>query len=196
MILSDTVQQHLQRLMRAGMDSGLARLTQLSGAAWQAGEFSLRQGEAAGLRLSPAAGQRHCGAIFAVSGGVFLVTFPDASAEAVARAFFKGFSHKPDAWKGKEPDAVADIANMVVNPVINLLGDAALMVNFLSAPEIRQGDLGMLEEMAFKKLPLREDGQAVRADIKIASAELPACGAITLLLNSTLASQLAEALGA
>jgi hypothetical protein len=196
MILSDTVQKHLQRLMRAGMDSGLARLTQLSGAAWQAGEFTLRQGEAEGLRLPPAAGQRHCGAIFALSGGVFLVTFPDASAEAVARAYFKGFSHKPDAWKGKEPDAVADIANMVINPVINLLGDATLLVSILSAPEVRQGGLGLLDEMAFKKLQLREDGQAVRADIKIASEELRACGAITMLINSTLASQLAEALGA
>ena len=37
MILSDTVQQRLQRLMRAGMDFGLARLTQISGAPWQAG---------------------------------------------------------------------------------------------------------------------------------------------------------------
>jgi|GEM_PF-3880957 len=196
MILSDTVQQHLRRLMRTGMDSGLARLTQISGAPWQVGEFSLRQGPAEGLRLPPAAGRHHCGALFTLPGGVFLVTFPEPSATAVVQAFFKGFSKKPDAWKGMGPDAVAEISNMVVNPVINLLGDAALMIIFLSSPEVWQGDLNMLDEMAFGKLLLREDGLAVRADIQVASEELSASGSISMLLNSALASHLAEALGA
>ncbi len=196
MILSGTVQQHLQRLMRTGMDSGLARLTQISGAPWQAGEFSLRQGPANEMRRPPKAGAQHCGAIFTLPGGVFLVTFPEASAATVAQAFFKGFSKKPGAWTGMEPDAVAEIANMVVNPVINLLSDAALMIIFLSSPEVWQGDLTTLDEMAFGKLLLREDGQAVRADIQIVSADLGACGAISMLLNSALASHLAEALGA
>ncbi|MCX5795187.1 MAG: hypothetical protein NTY77_06830 [Elusimicrobia bacterium] len=194
MILSETVQQHLRRLLRTGMDSALARLTQISGAPWQVSESSLRQGPAEGLRRPQAAGPQHCGALFTLPGGVFLVAFPDASAEAVARAFFKGFSKKPDSWKGKEPDAVAEISNMVVNPVINSLGDAALMIIFLSSPEVWQGDLSMLDETAFGKLLLREDGQAVRADIQIASAELGASGVITMLLNSALAGHLAEAL--
>ena len=53
MTLSDTVLKHLQRLMRTGLDSGLARLTQISGTPWQVGELSIRQGPAAGLRLPP-----------------------------------------------------------------------------------------------------------------------------------------------
>jgi hypothetical protein len=194
MILSGTAQQHLWRLMRAGMDSGLARLTQIAGAPWQAGELSIRQGPAEGLHLPPAAGPQHCGALFTIAGGVFLAAFPEASAAAVAQAFFKGFSNKPDAWRGKEPEAVAEIANMVVNPLINLLGDATLMTIFLSAPEIWQGNLSRLDATAFGKLLLREDGQAARADIQIASAELRARGAITMLLNSALAGRLAEAL--
>jgi hypothetical protein len=196
MMLSDTVQGHLQRLMRSGMDSGLARLTQISGAAWQVGELDIRQGPAAGLRLPPAGGPQHCGALFTMPGGVFLVSFPEDSAATVSKAFFKGFSKKPDAWKGKEPDAVAEIANMVVNPVINLLGDAALMIIFLSTPEVWQGDLNMLDETSFGRLLLLEDGQAARVDIRISSAELSASGAIIMLLNSALASHLAEALGA
>jgi hypothetical protein len=196
MILSDTVQQHLRRLMRTGMDSGLARLANISGAPWQAGELSIRQGPAEGLRLPQAAGPQHCGAIFTMPGGVFLATFPEASAAAVAGAFFKGFSKRPDAWKGKGPDAVAEIANIVLNPVVNLLGDAALMIIFLSPPEVRQGEMNLLDEEAFGKLLLREDGQAVRADIQIASAELRASGAISMLLNSALAGLLAESLGA
>ena len=195
MILSDTVQQQLQRLLRTGMDSGLARLTQISGAPWQVSELSLRQGPARELRLPPAKSPQYCGALFTMPGGVFLVAFPEESSAAVARAFFKGFSKKPDAWKGKEPDAVAEIANMVVNPVVNLLGDAALMIIFLSSPEVWQGDLSMLDETAFGKLLLREDGQAVRADVRIASPELSASGCVAMLLNSALADHLAEALG-
>jgi hypothetical protein len=196
MTLSDTVLKHLQRLMRTGLDSGLARLTQISGTPWQVGELSIRQGPAAGLRLPPTGGPLHCGALFTMPGGVFLMSFPEDSAATVTKAFFKGFSKKPDAWRGKEPDAVAEIANIVVNPVINILGDAALMIIFLSSPEVWQGDLGMLDETAFGKLLLLEDGQAARVDIRIASAESGAGGAIIMLFNSALAGHLAEALGA
>jgi hypothetical protein len=195
MSLPAPVQQQLQRLMRTGMDAGLARLTQISGAPWLVEGLTLRQGPAKDLRLSPAGGPPHCAALFTMPGGVFLVAFPDTSAEAVARAFFKGFSKKPDAWKGKEPDAVAEIANMVVNPAVNLLGDAALMIIFLSSPEIWQGEPGMLEETAFGKLLLREDGLAARADIAISSPELPASGTVVMLMNSALADHLTEALG-
>lgn len=195
MRLSDPVQQRLQRLLRTGMDTGLARLTQISGAPWTVDALTLRQGRAGELRLTPAGGAPHCAALFTMPGGVFLVSFPEASAAAVARAFFKGFSKKPDAWKGKEPDAVAEIANMVVNPAVNLLGDAALMIIFLSSPEVWQGEPGMLDETAFGRLLLREDGLALRADIAVSSPELPASGSVTMLLNSALAEHLAEALG-
>jgi hypothetical protein len=196
MNLPAPVQQQLQRLMRTGMDAGLARLTQISGAPWQVDGLTLRQGPARDLRLAPAAAPPHCAALFTMPGGVFLVSFPEESAAAVARAFFKGFSKKPDAWKGKEPDAVAEIANMVVNPAVNLLGDAALMIIFLSSPEVWQGDVGMLDETAFGKLLLREDGLAVRADISVSSPQLPASGTVTMLMNSALAEHLAEAFGA
>ena len=58
MILSEPAQKHLQRLMLTGMDSGLARLNQISGSFWQVSKVSLRQGQAEGLRLPPAAGPR------------------------------------------------------------------------------------------------------------------------------------------
>ncbi|MBI5241835.1 MAG: hypothetical protein HY926_15285 [Elusimicrobia bacterium] len=196
MNLPDSVQQQLQRLLRTGMDTGLARLTQISGAPWQVSGLSLSHGPAQDLRRPAAGGPQHCAALFTMPGGVFLVAFPEESAAAVARAFFKGFSKKPDAWKGKEPDAVAEIANMVVNPAVNLLGDAALMIIFLSSPEVWRGDMSMLDETAFGKLLLREDGAAVRAEIGIVSPELPASGTVIMLMNSALAEHLAEALGA
>jgi chemotaxis protein CheY-P-specific phosphatase CheC len=195
MKLSEPVRDALQRLIRMGLDSGLARLAHLTGAPWEAVGVSVRAGSADELRQrSPAPDQGHCGAFFSMPGGVFVVSFPDASVAAVTQAFFRGFSKKAEAWKGKEPDAVAEISNMVVNPVANVLGDTALMTIFLSSPQVERGDWGELDAKAFAGLALGEDKDVLRADVRLESGPLSSSCAMVILLNSALAGRFCEAL--
>ena len=195
MNISEPVRDRLLRLVRMGLDSGVARLAQISGAVWQVGEVSIREGGADELRPERAEGEpAHFGAIFQMPGGVFLVSFPEASAGAVTQAFFRGFSKKTDTWKDKQSDAVAEISNMVVNPVANVLGDAALMIIFLSSPQVERGGWAELGDKAFERLVLREDRAVVRTDVALESPDLASSCRITILFNSALAGHFSEAL--
>jgi len=78
--------------------------------------------------------------------------------------------------------------------VINVLGDAALMIIFLSAPQLQRGRRGELDDRAFEKLVLRDDKAVVRADILLESRELSSSCSIAILFNSALAGQFSETL--
>ena len=197
MKLSASGEKRLLGLIREGLESGARRLEQISGAPWEVAELGVRQGEARDMRrVRTAAEATHCGAIFSIPGGVFLLAFPEASAAAVAQAFFRGYSSKPQEWRGHESEAVEEIANIVVNPVANVIGDAALMTLFLSAPSFLRAPLDELDGKAFAKMLLREDNLVVRADIRLESKTLGADCGMAALFNSAFADQLSEAFGA
>jgi len=196
MMLSEPVRRHLLRLIRMGLDAGVGRLAQLSGAVWEVSEINLREGKADELRQAkPAQDPGHCGAFFQMPGGVFLLAFPDASVTAVAKAFVKGFSRKGDGWAGKDADVMAEVSNMVVNPVVNVLGDAALMIVFLSSPQVQRAGGAQLDAMAFDRLVLREDKGVLHADIRLRSEGLSSQCRLLMIFNSALAEILAECLG-
>lgn len=196
MLLSEPARETLLRLIRLGLDHGIERLTQISGASWQVSDLSVCQGTLEETpQPSPAGAADYYGAYFTIAGGVFLVAMPEASAAAVAQSFFRRFSRKSaDAWKGKENDAVGEIANMVVNPVANILGDNALMTIFLSSPQVVRGGWQELDDKAFEKLVLREDKAVLRADIGMDSQELSSSCRIVIIFNSAFAGHLAQAL--
>ena len=196
MILSDSGRQQLRRLLQTGMDAGSARLTRISGAVWQVLELSLRQGSAAELRLPPGERPRHTAALFTMPGGAVLVAFPAPSATSLAQAFMKALDRGPESLKDQEDDAVAEIANMMVNPALNLLGDAMLRTIFLSSPELRRGELGQLDEAALAKLPSARDAQTLRADLRLGAPGLGASCSVVLLFDAGFTDHLAEALGA
>jgi hypothetical protein len=127
-------------------------------------------------------------------GGVFLVVFPQASGLAVVQAFFSGFSRNPQAMQGKECDAVAEISNMVVNPVVNALGDTCGMLIFLSAPLLMEGGREALVDLAFEKLVVREDRTVLRTDISLDSPESGSRCEIVALFNSAFTGHLLPAL--
>lgn len=193
---SEPVRERILSLIRTGLDAGIARLTQITGAPWEAASVSIREGKAADMRQDAAGrGAEHRGAIFKMPGGVFSVSFPAASATAVTQAFFGRFSKNADTWKDKEGDAVAEISNMVVNPVANVLGDAVMMVIFLTSPQETRGDWGASQDQAFDQLLLWEDQGVMRVDIHLECGPLSSSCAMLILFNSALAERFCESLG-
>ncbi len=150
----DCVPPALLHAIRHGVDtsaSGLARMSCLSCQLETTSieTFSLERFRG-GLAASPTV---YSSVRFSIPGGLFVALFSTPNAAALADAFLKHGTEKR-VQSALTPAAIAEISNILVNAVVNSLGDAAGSGFLLSAPEAVQDTKANILDQAMERFKI------------------------------------------
>lgn len=193
MSFSESAHQALLELIERGVSDSAGKLATASRTEWKTETVSIRSATMDGL-MTVLAGDKadHAGALFSMQGGTFVVMFTQGSTKALSKAFLpeKGGGAPPDL----EKESIAEISNIVVHCVANVIGDACDEVLFVSAPEMTQGKKADLLKLAAGKFKAQDEASAIVAYINLYSVALSSDCTIVLLLNSVWRNRLLQAL--
>ncbi|MBI4060727.1 MAG: hypothetical protein HY403_04785 [Elusimicrobia bacterium] len=193
MTFDESAQKVLLGLVEKGVSASADKLATTSHTEWRTETVSIRSAPLANLQTVLAGDEtQHAGAFFSMPGGMFLVMFTKQSGGALAKAFLPG--RAADQAAALEREAVAEISNIVVHSVANIVADACDEVLFVSAPEVVNGRKADLLKIASAKFQGSDGASAIVAYIHLFSVVLFSDCTIILLLNSTWRDRLLKAL--
>jgi chemotaxis protein CheY-P-specific phosphatase CheC len=176
----------LVRVIGASLESASDRLAKLSKTQWQLQTMSLRHFDAAEYAASFSHdSQEGFGVLFTVPNVTFVVFFSANSAESVCRAFMgRAFS------ANSERNAIAEIANIVVNAVADAIADATQDMLLLSAPRVVEGGRSDVMLRALDSFRLGGRPSPVVSQIHMTAESLSADCVVILLMSSELRARL------
>ena len=132
--------QALIKLLERGVDKCAQRLGRLSYSTWNVDTVSLSSGaSAAPGDLMGASNEKHFGTFLGIPGGGFLVIFPEKSGFLVTNRFTLSGADPVDALPNRESTVLAEVSNIIINALTDVLAEACGKTLMLSAPEPIQG---------------------------------------------------------
>ncbi|HEX4048916.1 MAG TPA: hypothetical protein VH309_13815 [Elusimicrobiota bacterium] len=176
----------LFKVIGAGLDAASARMEKLSHTKWTMQTVSVRQFEPAEFSASLDADQGEgFGVLFAAGGSTFVVFLTAASATAICRAFLG-----PAYTLNSERDAIAEISNIVVNAMIDEIGDAAEELMLLDAPRVVEGPRSRILALAVESFRAGGRPSPIVSQVHMTAEGLSADCAIILLMSSATRARL------
>ena len=176
----------LMRVIGAGLDAASARLEKLSHTKWTMQTVSVRQfspGEFS-ASFSADAGEGF-GVIFTAAGSSFVVFLSAPSASAICRAFL-GKAYKSSA----ERDAIAEVSNIVINAMIDEIGEATEEMLLLSAPRVVEGQRSGIMKRALESFRTEGRPNPIVSQVHMMAEGLSADCAVILLMSGVTRSRL------
>lgn len=193
MTFSESTQQSFLKLIETGVSASADKLATTSHTEWKTETVSIRSAPVDNLRTVLAGdATEHAGALFSMPGGMFVVMFTKKSGGSLAKAFLPG--HPSDQVARLEKESLAEISNIVIHSVANVIADACDEVLFVSAPEMVTGKKEEILKLAGSKFKESDETSAVVAYIHLYSVALSSDCTIVLLLNSIWNNRLLKAL--
>jgi chemotaxis protein CheY-P-specific phosphatase CheC len=173
------------RVIGAGLDAASARLEKLSHTKWTMQTVSVRQFNAEEFTASFAKDHSEgFGVLFSAGGTSFVVFLSASSATSICRAFL-GTSYKSST----ERDAVAEVSNIVVNAMIDEIGDATGELLLLNAPRVVEGLRSGIMLRALESFRAGGQPDPIVSQVHMMAEGLSAdCSIILLMSGATRAS--------
>lgn len=179
----------LVRVIGSSLDSASERLAKLSKTKWQMQTVSLRHfGSSEYSEFVTKDSQEGFGVLFTVPGVSFVVFFSAKSATAVCRAFL-GPAYKVAG----EREAIAEIANIVINAVADAIGDAIQDMLLLSAPLVVEGERSAVMLRALESFRSGGVPSPVVSQVHMSAESLSADCVMILLMTSAVRARLESA---
>lgn len=170
----------LLQVIGAGLDAASARLEKLSRTRWAMQTVSVRQlgPEELSAALSSDHGEGF-GVLFSAGDSRFVVFFSAASATAICRAFL-GKAYAAAA----ERDAIAEVSNIVVNAMIDEVGNALNEPLLLSAPRVVEGERSAIMGRVLESFRSGSRPRPVVSQVHMTAEGLSADCSVVLMMSS------------
>lgn len=180
----DAAQQALLRLIEDGVSASADMLAKVSHTTWATQSISINTEtvDKVSARIGQD-GNAHYGAFSAMSGAVFLLMFPRKSGPDLAAAFLQDRRQRPGMAPMREDVSIAEISNIVIHSVANLLADACDMAFMLTAPEVVIAEKAALLKLAVEKLKTSGQKHAIISYVHMSSEALSSDCTVILFLS-------------
>ena len=177
----------LRRLIADAAAKSAQSLSAITDNKWEvkAVELSVSDGAPFDEMLSGVA-KDHYGSHFSIPGATFLVMFSGKSGYLVTTAFTRDHQDRVEGMEKRESKALAEAANIFLNPLIGHLASAWKRPIIISAPQMQvasQRDLLTSALARFKD----QDALAASFHIKLASSNLFSECVVLIFLDAALA---------
>ena len=176
----------LFKVIGAGLDSASARLEKLSHTKWTMQTVSVRQFKPEEFIASFASDHSEgFGVLFSAGGSTFVVFLSAPSATSICRAFL-GPAYKASS----ERDAIAEVSNIVVNAMIDEIGDATEELMLLNAPRVVEGQRSGIMMRALESFRAGGQPNPIVSQVHMMAEGLSADCSIILLMSSSTRARL------
>lgn len=170
----------LLQVIGAGVDSASARLEKLSKTTWTMQTVSVRQLDPSEF-VASLTGDRveGFGVAFSAADSRFVVFLSNASATAICRAFL-GKSYK----LALEREAIAEVSNILVNAMIDEVGNALKTPLLLSAPRVVEGSRAQIMSNVLDSFLTGGRPSPIVSQVHMMAEGLSADCSVVLLMSS------------
>jgi chemotaxis protein CheY-P-specific phosphatase CheC len=177
----------LTRLIAEGSAKSADSLSQITDNKWEvkAVELCVEGGASFDAMLASIA-KDHYGSHFSIPGATFLVMFSGKSGYLVTTAFTRDHQDRVEGMEKRESKALAEAANIFLNPLIGHLASAWKRSIIISAPQMQVASQRELLTSALSRFK-DQDALAAAFHIKLSSANLFSDCAVMIFLDAALA---------
>ena len=193
---SEAAEKALLALIGDGVSASADSMAAVSHTAWVTRTVSINadtiENISARFALEP---DDHYGAFLSMPGAVFTLIFPKQSGPRLAQAFLSTTDRSPHARVPRDEECLAEVANIVINAIVNTMADAIDESFMLSAPEMALGRKSSLLKIALDKLKTAGDKHAILTYVNMASEALSSDCAVLIFMSPACRGRFLKALG-
>jgi chemotaxis protein CheY-P-specific phosphatase CheC len=181
--------ERVRSILEQGAQLSLGQLSKITGATWELGEIVVGQASDSALEALLDSTARDCyGSWIGMPQGAFLVMIPQGAGMRMTNLFTKDSAEKMDMLERREPKALAEICNIMVNGFVTQLADAVDKYIIVEAPVMmvdteRQLMVRALSEHAQDKI------YSVSAVIRLVSQRLSSRVNVAVFLDEAILTQ-------
>ena len=195
MTYSEEAEKALLTLIGDGVSASADTLAEVSHTTWETQTVSINTDTLESLQTRFAADpDDHYGAFLTTPGAVFTLIFQKQSGPRLAKAFLSKASRSSNARAPRDEECLAEVANIVINAVVNTIANAVDESFLLSAPEVVLGSKSVLLKIALVKLQTAGDKHAILTYVHMASEALSSDCAVLIFMSPIFRGRLLKAL--